>query len=84
MSESVLLALLGGIVGIFLAAFGLETLLALQPEGLPRADNIRLDGTKASRTHRRRRTPVRTRAPSVPHDADGEPAAPSPASDETA
>jgi putative ABC transport system permease protein len=45
MSESMILALLAGIVGIFLAAFGLETLLALQPEGLPRADNIRLDGT---------------------------------------
>ncbi|MGD8329733.1 MAG: ABC transporter permease [Acidobacteriota bacterium] len=43
LTESVVLALLAGLVGLLLGAFGLDTLLALQPGDLPRADGIGLD-----------------------------------------
>jgi putative ABC transport system permease protein len=43
-TESLLLALLGGAVGLAVAPFGIETLKALGP-GLPRAGAIRVDGT---------------------------------------
>ena len=41
--ESMLLALLGGASGLLLGSWGVDALLALRPEDLPRVDNIRLD-----------------------------------------
>ena len=41
-TESLLLAILGGIVGIFVTEMGIRTLLALSPSGLPRMHEIRL------------------------------------------
>jgi len=43
--ESLLLAALGGVLGMFVAQFGVRALVALSPPGLPRADAIRLDGS---------------------------------------
>lgn len=43
LTESVLLALCGGIAGLFLARWGLDALLALAPTNLPRTNDIRLD-----------------------------------------
>ena len=45
LTESVLLALLGGIAGLILAHWGLAALLALAPATLPRTSSIHLDGT---------------------------------------
>ncbi|MGZ5003037.1 MAG: ABC transporter permease, partial [Chthoniobacterales bacterium] len=45
LTESVLLALLGGAAGLILAHWGLAALLALAPATLPRATSIHLDGT---------------------------------------
>jgi predicted permease len=42
-AESVLLALIGAVAGIALALAGIEILLALRPEDLPRVDAIRID-----------------------------------------
>src|SRR4029077_6996784 len=44
-TESLLLALLGGVVGMAVAQVGLRALVALSPPGLPRVDAIHLDGT---------------------------------------
>jgi putative ABC transport system permease protein len=43
LTESVLLGLVGGAFGLLVAAWGLDLLLALVPEGLPRAHEVRLD-----------------------------------------
>jgi putative ABC transport system permease protein len=43
-TESLLLAVLGGIVGVAVAAFGVRALVALTPPGLPRASAIGVDG----------------------------------------
>ena len=43
--ESLLLAALGGALGMFVAQIGVRALVAVSPPGLPRADAIRLDGT---------------------------------------
>ena len=43
LTESLLLALLGGALGIVVAQFGVRALVALSPPGLPRVDAIRLD-----------------------------------------
>jgi putative ABC transport system permease protein len=43
LTESILLALLGGALGLFLAFLGERTLLALAPENLPRRDAVQLD-----------------------------------------
>ncbi len=43
LAESVVLALLGGAAGLILGSWGVDALLALKPEHLPRAENIRLD-----------------------------------------
>ncbi|MFP2960411.1 ABC transporter permease [Myxococcus sp. 1LA] len=43
--ESLLLALLGGALAVLLARWGLDALLALVPESLPRRQDIALDGT---------------------------------------
>jgi predicted permease len=45
LTESLLLALLGGAGGILLASQGLSLLAALHPANLPRLGEIRLDGT---------------------------------------
>lgn len=44
LTESVLLSLLGGLFGVLFAQWGVELLLALKPENLPRLEAIRLDG----------------------------------------
>jgi putative ABC transport system permease protein len=43
-TESLLLAAMGGIFGIVVAEFGVRALVALSPPGLPRLDAIRVDG----------------------------------------
>jgi putative ABC transport system permease protein len=41
--ESMLLGLSGGLAGLLLGSWGVDALLALRPEDLPRAENIHLD-----------------------------------------
>jgi putative ABC transport system permease protein len=43
LTESILLALLGGALGLFFAFLGEQTLLALMPENLPRREEVQLD-----------------------------------------
>jgi len=43
LTESVVLSLLGGVAGLLLARWGLDTLLALAPTSLPRITEIHLD-----------------------------------------
>ena len=45
LTESVLLAMLGGALGVLFAKWGLDALLALAPPNLPRVSAIRLDST---------------------------------------
>ena len=45
LTESVLLAVMGGVVGIAVALLGVRALIALSPDGLPRMSAIRVDGT---------------------------------------
>ena len=45
LTESLLLAIIGGVLGMTVAQFGVRALVALSPPGLPRVDAIRLDGT---------------------------------------
>ena len=42
-TESVLAAIIGGVAGIVVAEFGIRTLIALSPPGLPRMSEIRLN-----------------------------------------
>jgi predicted permease len=44
LTESVLLALVGGAAGLLIAYWGLDVLLSLVPGSLPRAGEVRLDG----------------------------------------
>ena len=44
LTESLLLALAGGAVGLVLAKWGMDALLTLTPEDLPRMSNVSLDG----------------------------------------
>jgi putative ABC transport system permease protein len=44
-TENILLSLLGGLSGLLFADWALRALLALVPEGLPRADGIAINGT---------------------------------------
>ena len=44
-TESLLLAVLGGAAGMFVTQLSIKLLVALSPPGLPRADAIRLDGS---------------------------------------
>jgi len=44
LTESVLLALAGGVAGLLIAYWGLDVLLSLVPGSLPRTGEIRLDG----------------------------------------
>ncbi len=43
LTESVLLSLLGGAVGLMFALWGIDLLLSLQPANLPRLNNVSLD-----------------------------------------
>jgi putative ABC transport system permease protein len=44
LTESLTLALLGGIGGILLASWGIDAILALSPSNLPRIDEVSIDG----------------------------------------
>ena len=44
-AESLVLAAIGGGAGLLLAQFGIDALIQLSPEGLPRAGAVSLDGT---------------------------------------
>ena len=44
LTESLLLAALGGVLGTVVAEFGVRAIVALSPVGLPRVGSIRLDG----------------------------------------
>jgi putative ABC transport system permease protein len=44
LTESVLLALVGGLVGLGLAYLGVKALVALNPTNLPRVEELRIDG----------------------------------------
>ena len=45
LTESLLLSILGGAFGLLLAAWGTDLLVSLLPKGLPRTDEIGLDGS---------------------------------------
>ena len=44
LTESVLLSLVGAAFGLLLAVWGVELLTNLKPQGIPRLDNVRVDG----------------------------------------
>ena len=44
-AESLVLAAIGGAAGLLLAQFGIDALIQLSPDGLPRATNVSLDGS---------------------------------------
>ncbi|MGH7555484.1 MAG: ABC transporter permease, partial [Longimicrobiales bacterium] len=44
LSETMLLALAGGVIGLLLAQWGTALLIALQPRDVPRLDEVRIDG----------------------------------------
>ncbi|HKS29938.1 MAG TPA: ABC transporter permease [Pyrinomonadaceae bacterium] len=44
LTESVMLSILGGAVGLVFAMWGVDLLMSFQPESLPRLDSIGLDG----------------------------------------
>jgi putative ABC transport system permease protein len=44
-TESVLLALVGGVLGTFLALWGVDLLVGLAPSGLPRIDEVSINAT---------------------------------------
>jgi putative ABC transport system permease protein len=44
LTESVLLSICGAAVGLLLAVWGVELLASLKPAGIPRLDNVRVDG----------------------------------------
>ena len=50
LSESVLLALLGGVFGVLLAAWGLDLLLAIAPDAIPRSEGVGVDPLAVSFT----------------------------------
>ena len=43
MTESLVLAVIGGVAGLILAVWGVDLLVALAPEGLPRLSDVQLD-----------------------------------------
>ncbi len=45
LSESLVLGVGGGLIGLLLASAGLRVLVALAPQGLPRLESIAIDGT---------------------------------------
>ena len=44
LSESLVLGVFGGLLGLLLAYTGIQGLVAMAPEGLPRLEEIRIDG----------------------------------------
>ena len=48
LAESTVLAACGGLVGLLLAAWGVDVLVQLAPDGLPRLDEIAVDGRIAA------------------------------------
>ncbi|MEX0912660.1 MAG: ABC transporter permease, partial [Gemmatimonadota bacterium] len=44
LTESVILGLAGGIAGLVLAMLATQALIAVRPEGIPRLENVRVDG----------------------------------------
>lgn len=44
LTESIVLALAGGVVGVLLALWGVDSLVALSPEGIPRLNEVKVDG----------------------------------------
>jgi putative ABC transport system permease protein len=44
LAESVVLALLAGVIGLLLAAWGVDALLAVAPAGIPRLEDVAIDG----------------------------------------
>ena len=50
LTESMVLALLGAAAGVVLAWWGMKTLLAVNPDSIPRVQEIRIDGTVALAT----------------------------------
>jgi putative ABC transport system permease protein len=44
LTESVMLALLGGVAGLILAYWGIDILVSFRPDNLPRIDEITIDG----------------------------------------
>ena len=47
-TESVLLAVVGGVVGLLVARWGVQTLIAMSPDSIPRVREIGIDATVAS------------------------------------
>ena len=45
LTESVILSIVGGGLGLLLAVWGVDVLVGLQPAGVPRLDDVRVDGT---------------------------------------
>jgi putative ABC transport system permease protein len=45
LTESVILSAAGGIIGLLLAVWGVAGLVALEPQGIPRLDEVRVDAT---------------------------------------
>jgi putative ABC transport system permease protein len=45
LTESLVLSLLGAAFGLLLAVWGVELLINLKPDGIPRLDNVRVDAT---------------------------------------
>jgi putative ABC transport system permease protein len=43
--EAIILAVTGGVLGLLLASWGVDLLLALRPRGIPRLQEISIDGT---------------------------------------
>lgn len=43
-TESLLLAIIGGALGLMLAVWGVDLLLALSPDNIPRLDQVKVDG----------------------------------------
>ena len=45
LTESVILSVVGAGFGLLIAVWSVELLISLQPQGIPRLDNVRVDGT---------------------------------------
>ncbi|MEO5895249.1 MAG: ADOP family duplicated permease [Vicinamibacterales bacterium] len=43
LTESVILSIVGGLLGLLLAVWGVEALVALEPQGIPRLTDVRVD-----------------------------------------
>ena len=50
LTESVLLSFFGAGLGLLLAVWGVDMLIGLQPQGVPRLDNVRIDAAVAAFT----------------------------------